>query len=322
MFSYLDHLPYYHLLVRLRASQTAYVNTFLGQAVRGALVSSALQMVCPQENANQTGRPACNICPDRESCLYISTFEPLAPQNRIATSGTAKTPPRPYLVKCRMRENEFIESGETIEFELVLLSSAGGSIPLVYKALEGITLGPVGREVHFPLQELICKPSGRELYKQGLFSNELQVAVVDTPNSNSRRLRISYLSPYITKKYDPEHNCLKTQSIAGFSEFLSFLDRRVSNLARIWGEDGVQVPERVDKKGAEGVYPVPGSKKDEPYTGKHFSRRGGHSKVLGYTGEIEYEGDWSPWARLISAGEVFHFGEDTTKGYGWYSFTG
>jgi hypothetical protein len=258
----------------------------------------------------------CRLCQSYGRCAYVTALEPPPKAVPGLKRGTVKTPPRPYVVKVELTEYPLLLDEEPLHFELVLVGPAAENLPYIFTILENVAIGPERSRNPFTLESIVCASSGKTVYDAGVFVAEPEAAVVPYPEKPGESLKLVFRSPYIIKRPGDR----RAGALTDFRTFLIRLHERTAELTRLYGKPGAGIEDRINKTGAEDVR-CRRARNEVVYV-RIPSKRRGSSTVRAYAGEVEFEGDWSKWARLVAAGEVFHIGEDTVKGFGWYEYGG
>jgi hypothetical protein len=300
--SFLSTVTFAHLRVTFKALEPLVLPEYKGSAFRGCLGETLKQQVCTSHGK------LCGTCSQRFGCpfsrLYNSFTEPRHPHARKFPNS-----PHPYIIEPMPGSKTFFGPGETFWFNLILVGSAIELFPVLATALG--KMGPAGigksRGKFFPtrVEHLINKGEFSEL---GMFKAPEKISCMNLvlPKAGNR-LTLGFETPLRLKKGGE-----LLDSPPPFSLFTARLAQRLGLLAHF--HCGAPWPE-IPKEGMEEVT-IYNSRLQWTDWRRYSGTQETTMNFDGFTGEITYEGNFTPWAPLIAAGVWLHAGLTATFGLG------
>ncbi len=325
----LPRLPYLRLRFVLRAEGVAKLVPFHGSMLRGAFGRALREVSCTLGPAQP-----CESCPLRRECAYPWIFETWIEGTPPPFLRGIPSAPRPYLFEPGSTR-EALDPGEVLPFDLLLIGKACAHAQRVVRAVERMAtrglgagrapftvrsvqaLGPAGG-----FQTLI--EDGRPVPKTPPLRpsppppSSLPGGNPETPAEPVRRLTLRFVTPFRIKAQG------RIAPPDRFRAFAFHLLRRHLELAAFHtpgtapGEIApldwefrplLDLADKVAFHASDLVF----------HDWERYSHRQDQAvKLGGFLGRIEIEGDLTPFAPLLRAGELFHAGKGTTFGLGKY----
>jgi CRISPR-associated endoribonuclease Cas6 len=287
---------------------------YKGSTLRGGFGNAFRRISCALKNRE------CDECLLKGKCVYSYVFEtPPPPGTTIMRKY--RSVPHPFVIEPpRERKREYAP-GDEIFFGLVLIGKANEYLPYFVYTFE--ELGKIGigkgrgkfrlkkvvsrtpRKVIYSSKDRTLKPFERSTIK-------IRSALQGSNGSCRERIRLNFVTP--TRIVYSGRLTLELE----FHILVRNLMRRISMLdyfhcgGDISGTDfdGIIKESKAVRVVSSGL---------RWYDWERYSaRQGTRMKMGGFTGEIVFEGEITPFLQLIKAGEVLHVGKGTGFGLGKY----
>ncbi|WP_169833704.1 CRISPR system precrRNA processing endoribonuclease RAMP protein Cas6 [Caldithrix abyssi] len=219
---------------------------------------------------------------------------------------------RPFVLEPPLTEKKLFPPGDTLKFNLILFGKAIEYFPLlVYTFKEmgkrgiGVKRGKfwlkqvtVSDQVVYDYQEQMIKTNFR---RQNIFSIEKE---------QSKFLRIRFLTPTALKVKG------KITNTIDFITLLKSIRRRIKAL-NVYHNGQLREVFDIDFEKAEEVK-VKKSAIEEFRWERYSNRQQKKIDYSGFWGEMELEGDLTPFMAILRMGEIVHIGRGTVYGMGKY----
>lgn len=279
-----------------------------GNVLRGTFGSIFRHLACVPSCSQAT---SCEIA---GQCAYALTFEPR--QQWTETSGPSGLAdwPRPFVFRALHLDGKRIQPGAEFHFDVVLFESPEKVLPyfaLAFRSLMDAGIGPArGRAILSSVEEL---PSGAVVYDGKRLQNRalpgLAFDITKSPCESLSALRVKFLTPTELKAGG------ELIDVPEFPVLLRRLRDRISNLRLLYQGGSLDVDFAALGKAADEIRLARSSLRRVEV--ERFSSRTRQSHALGgFVGEVEYEGNLSPFLPYLRAGEWTGVGRQTVWGKG------
>jgi hypothetical protein len=282
-----------------------------GNVLRGAFGSIFRRLACVPHCSQAT---SCEIA---GQCAYALTFEPR--QQWAETSGPSGLAdwPRPFVFRALHLDGKRIPPGAEFYFDVVLFESPEKVLPyfvLAFRALAEAGIGPAhGRANLSSVEELPIRTvvyDGKRLQNRALPG--LAFNLTKSPGESVSALRVKFLTPTELKAGG------ELIDAPEFPAVLRRLRDRISNLRSLYQGGPLELDFAALGKAADEVRISRSSLRRVEL--ERFSSRTRQSHPLGgFVGEVEYEGNLSPFLPYLRAGEWTGVGRQTVWGKGSFS---
>jgi hypothetical protein len=284
-----------------------------GNILRGAFGSIFRRLACIPDC---TEAKTCEIAAE---CAYALAFEPR--QQWAETSGPSGLAdwPRPFVFRALHLDGKRIVPGAEFYFDVVLFEPPEKVLPyfvLAFRALAEAGIGPArGRAVLSCVAELL---TGVPVYDgkrmQNCALSGLAFEFFGDAGESIDKLRVKFLTPTELKAAG------ELVDAPEFPVLLRRLRDRISNLRLLYQGGPLEVDFAALGKAAEGVRLSRRSLRRVEVERSSSRTRMSHP-LGGFVGEVEYEGDLSPFLPYMRAGEWTGVGRQTVWGKGHFAIT-
>lgn len=308
----------YRFLIKF--TDDAFLPYYKGSTFRGLLGHAMKRVVCPLK------REDCSSCILCSTCTYALTFET---SHALPTPENARVsaPPHPMVLEPPLTEKREFKKGDTLECGLLLFGTINQSLAHFICAFDqmgkiGIGKKVDGKRAGFVLERV---SSGKDI----LFLKESSAVSIPEPlninfdfslnNSDTifsaRRLKVQMITPLrILKGNDGKADL-------SFSLLLKAMIRRNTSLLNAYGQGEPKEDYPMLVKRAEAVKTV---EKLFCWTDwERYSNRQERKMFMGgLTGSVIYEGDFTPFAGIMTMSQQVHVGKNTAFGLGKIKIAG
>jgi hypothetical protein len=311
----LPRIPFLRLRCTLLARERAILPAYKGSLLRGAFGHALRRAVC----ALGPGQP-CESCRLRRACVYTRLFETFVEGEPPPFLVGLPTSPRPYVFE-PASETRYFESGDPLDFDLLLFGQATELEAYALLAVERMAAGGLGRDrFPFTLDHVRVADGGagwRDVLLRGRalpIPPGLAVApslpAIDGLRPGRAVLR--FLTPTRLKRGD------ELQPSVGFRALTFAMLRRTLEMAHFHLPGAAAAIDwnfRQVLEGASNVH-VTASRLSWRDWERYSNRQGRKMTLGGFVGEMEIEGDLAPLAPLLRTAEILHVGKGATFGLG------
>jgi hypothetical protein len=324
----LPRLPYLRLRFVLRAERAATLVPFHGSMLRGAFGHALRQVAC-----TMGPEQPCDSCRLRRTCAYPWIFETWIEGTPPPFLRGIPSAPRPYVFEPGSTR-ETLEAGEELPFDLLLIGKGCAHPRRVLQAVERMAASGLGAgRAPFTLRSArALGPDGafRSLIEEGeavaspplLRPSPPPIFELPGPPSRSARLALTFATPFRILSQGriapPDrfrtlafHLLRRHLELAAFHSPLAAGAAANEAVAIDWEfRPFLDLADGVAFDASDLVF----------HDWKRYSQRQDQAvKLGGFLGRIVIEGDLSPFAPLLRAGELFHAGKGTTFGLGRFT---
>lgn len=307
----LPRIPYLRLRFVLRSVERAVLPPFKGSLLRGAFGHAFRRATCSMGPGQ-----SCRECLLRRACLYTRLFETFVEGEPPPFLRGIPTSPRPYVFETVTETTDF-EPGAPLCFDLLLFGQAADLAPHALLAVERMARGGLGfQRLPFVLDKAGAGlPQGgwQEIYKDGRPSPALADVRPRLPSEapvGEERITLHFLTPTRLQLRG------RVQEEPTFRALVFLLLRRTLELAwfHVPGA-GIDWHLRPLLDRASEVNVVASDLRWQEWQ-RYSNRQQRKISLGGFVGQMELEGDLSPFASLLRAAEVLHVGKGATFGLG------
>jgi len=316
---------------RMRALEPLILPSYKGSTLRGGFGNAFRRVVCALR------KNSCQDCLLKDKCIYSYVFEtPPPPDTRIMRKY--KSAPHPFGIEPPPEKRMGYNPGDEIQFGLTLIGRAIDYLPYFIYTFDELGRMGIGKgRGKYELMSVTDKHLHvvKEAATQG--ASEIMEEHEEVIYSSATKTMKSFEKSVLTVAFDsspatfgPEPLTLDFLTPARFVyeghltidlEFhvlIRQLLRRISLLGYFHcGTDPSEFDFRGIIRKAERVNVK--ERKLRWYEWERYSaRQDTKIKMGGFTGQITFQGEISPFISLIRAGEVLHVGKGTTFGLGRY----
>lgn len=302
------------LTIVAKARNTIFLPPYWGSAIRGSFGAALMTTSCLLKH----GR--CDVCPSRNICLFTYLFETPHYEGNGPEARRFATAPHPYVLDIEFNEKngEFvIERGELFSFSMKLIGESTFYLPHISSSFQ--VMGDVGLgrgRGKFDVVEVRSGDetvfNGKEFSWPSAYMTWQKIELFSLDAQRVTRLKLVFHTPLrlVFKG--------KFCNVPEFHVLIGNLVQRLISLCRFHcGSDG---PEGISKDLvfiARDVKLVSNSTRWFDWE-RYSHRQREFMKLGGVIGEAVYEGDITPFFRLLLVGSWIHAGKGTTFGLGSY----
>jgi hypothetical protein len=280
-----------------------------GSLLRGAFGHALRRLSC------MTRQPACTDCPLHRTCPYPAIFAPPAVEHEIQHFSQ---PPAPYLIEPEKWGACQLQTGETLQFDMVLMGRALRELPLITQAWKnagqrGLGPGDGSAELRGILYLPPLSPPVSIYEPEGNRLAEHSPVFVDCPPVKQiNALTLRFISPL--RLQEDGHALPPARLSPGV--LLTAAVRRVALISKLYG-DGT--PDWDFKLLAQQASTVEGEKDLhwQDWT-RRSSRQQKTMQLGGVMGHWKLRGDLQPFFPALYIGAWLHLGKETVFGLGRY----
>lgn len=308
-----NYLPCKTFRFSLTIKSLTILPPYKGGIFRGAFGNSFRRAVCALKKIKR-----CDACILRNQCLYVSLFNPSAPSGFPDAEKYSSAPP-PYVLNPPLDNRQVYHKGDKLAFNLVLMGRAVEALPyFIYSFIDMGERG-VGRErgiYELSKVEIIHGRKNKLIY-DNITATLKDFSLDECPISadefsDFKKICLKFITPLRMKE--------KKDLITSFD--FSFLFQRLLHrldlLSAFYGKNG---PLPVSGNLFEQAQKIQTLR--EKLYWYEWERYSGNQKSLmklgGLKGEIEVEGNLSPFMQYLKLGETVNVGQGTSFGLGKYS---
>lgn len=311
--------------IRIRAKEEIHLPAYKGSTFRGAFGVAFKRVVCALRKAD------CKDCLLNSRCVYAYIFES-RPEGNLHVFGRVATIPRPYVIEPPLDEVRSYQTGEPIEFNLLLIGRAIEYLPYFVYAFDELGKQGIGRgngKFSLEMLEVLRGKRSVTIYsgKEGKL-NHTKPEVIDLKDSVERVLEgggISGEESTITLRFVTPTRIKHRRHLTKDMSFDVLMRQVLRRLFLLWyfhsrGEDEVTDVGDYHKRIIKLAEQV--SVAQEAlywYDWRRYSNRQGcRMKLGGFLGDITYRGSIDIFIPFLRACEILHVGKGTTFGLGKY----
>lgn len=298
----------------IEAAETLYLPEYKGSTLRGGFGHAFRKVVCTM------GPIPCSTCLLFLKCPYPQFFETPIPGDFPPFMRGVKTGPQPFVVEPPLEKKRIYQTGELLEFGLVLIGRAIEFLPYFIYTFDQLGYRGIGRgQRKFRLKEVA---SWGEAEWLSVYRGDTKTLTADfrshstelfrAPSQPVRQLTLRFLTPTRIKVQGHLTTGLT------FRELVLWLMRRISTLT-YFHMPGTTV-EWNWRDILEAANPVAVETQNLRWEDweRYSNRQKTRMKMGGFVGEMTLRGEMAPWLPLLKIGELTHVGKGATFGLGKY----
>ena len=271
---------------------------YKGSAFRGLFGHALKSTVCV------TKMSSCDGCLLRENCAYAYIFETYNNRNENVV--------HPFIIEPPMIERTMFPPGDMLKVNVILIGKAIDYLPYVVYTFRQMGQRGIGtKRGKFWLQcvtvgEKVVYDFQEQLVHKNFNSDDL----FKLPIEKAEHIKINFITPTAIKEKGRVVNDIE------FLTLIKALKRRVKAI-NIYHDGNSGFKFEYDLAHVSSI--AVKTKKLKPYMWKRYSNRQEKSiNFSGFIGELELEGDLTPYMPLLKIGEIIHVGRGTVYGMGKY----
>lgn len=277
----------HRLQLRFTALQAIHFPpTVPGNILRGAFGTLFRQVACDPRC------PGAKSCPQRATCAYARTFEPVALGD--SPSGLADSP-RPFVFRARHLDNRTVSAREPFEFQINLFQLHDPPIEHFTRAFAELSRAGLG------------PTRGRAQLEHA--QSETQTISLDAQPNAPHKMRVTFLTPTELKA----NSQLITEP--NFGALLARIRDRISTLSELYGDGPLPLDFAGFGHRAAAVRTVQ-HQLAQAHATRFSSRTRQRHPLDGFTGFADYEGDLAEFLPFLEAARFTGVGRQTTWGKG------
>ena len=281
-----------------------------GSLLRGAFGHALRRLSC------MLRQPECTDCPLLSTCPFPAIFAPPAVEHEML--NISRQPPAPYLIEPEKWGACQLQTGETLQFDMVLMGRALHELPLITQAWKNAAehgLGPGDGTAE--LREIFYLPPEKQpvsIYNpenKRLAEVPLQ-PVICPPVERISEITLRFISPLRLQENGHALNAARLTP----GKLLMAAVRRVALMHNLYGNG---TPDWDFKALAQQAASVEGEK---DLHWQDWTRRSARQKQTmqlgGVMGDWKLRGDLQPFWAALHLGTWLHVGKETVFGLGRY----
>jgi hypothetical protein len=297
-------LSYQKFSLTLKALEKLTLPPYKGSALRGGFGSILRRIACPLKLQE------CPECALRQKCVYCYVFETPPPEH-TAVMRKYTTAPHPFVIEPPETEQTSFQEGETLRFGLVLVGKALEYLPYFVHAFAELGKLGIGRG-RGKYELLQVSANGKSIYAQGVLRTVEPKTMELFPSRNPRlnKLKVRFRTPT---------RLLFNGRLVSEMEFHILLRQALRRMALLgYFHCGIDTKDWDFRGLIEEASRVRTAKSALRWVDweRYSSRQQARMKLGGVVGEVDYEGELSPFWGVLRAAEVFHVGKSATFGLG------
>ena len=298
---------------KLRAVEDLLLPAYKGATLRGGFGTALKNVVCALR------RQECKTCLLRAQCVYVYLFEtpPGADSEMMRLYPAA---PHPFVIEPPESDARRIPAGETVEFGLVLIGRALDYLAHFTYAFIRLGESGLGRgRGKFELEEVCATAGNRSLpIYRGSEQILRQFPMVQLGDAIAARERDFRDVNQLTCKFVTPTRIKFAEKLVEkphFHHLIRSLVRRISSLCYFHGGEKLNMDFRGLIERAERVVRTDYRLRWIDWE-RYSTRQKQHMTLGGFSGEVIFQGDFTEFLPLLTAGELFHLGKGATFGLG------
>lgn len=308
-------IPYLKAIFRIEALDELRLPYYKGSTFRGVFGNTFKRVVCVFKNK------VCEECLLKQSCVYAYVFEtsPSQRENAIFNMGKYKSIPHPFIIEPPMDGKKYYDSGEVLDFSLLLFGKAISYLPYFLYTFSECGKDGIGKgrgrytlkEVITEDNQLIYTEKDNKIITPEIKNIEINENI-ELTNTNPKEIRLNLVTPVRLKNKNDLVRDLE------FNILIKALMLRINliNFFHCSGEEAKWDHKNILEKSKE-VKIIEDNTRWLDWE-RYSSRQQTKMKLGGIVGTITYSGSLEPYIEILRAGEILHVGKNTTFGLGKY----
>lgn len=297
----------------LQAVDVLTLPDYKGSTLRGGFGHSFRKVVCTM------GPIPCATCLLHFKCPYPRFFETPVSEKTPPFMRGVKTGPQPFVLEPPLENKRIYQSGEKLEFILILIGRAIEYLSYFVYAFYQLGVMGIGRgKGKFRLQQVDFFSEGwQTVYTHTTQLLSLNDTYVNsrpavTENATAKQVILTFLTP--TRIKVKGH--LTTE--ISFRELTVHLLRRVNSLAYFHTKSPTIVWDWQTVLEAADNVSLKNQQLQWVDWERYSNRQKTRMKLGGFVGEMTFSGDLGQFIALLQIGELVHVGKGATFGLGKY----
>jgi len=266
---------------------------------------------------------SCDECPHIGKCAYARIFEtPLPPDAPVLTAQ--QNIPAPYIINAPRERRTHYRPGELITFHLTLIGWAMDALPYFLYAFQELGRRGLGRDrssYELLLVSYLDQQDGhRSLILQnnaingdyGHYYHEISSRWPAPPTRPIQHISLRLTTPTLIK-----YQGTILREPPPFHVLIRTLMRRLSSMSVFYGNGKWDIDYSHWIQRAESVRLI-ASRTRWVNWNRYSTRQKRRIPLGGLVGELNYEGDITPFIPLLQIGRLIHIGKGAVFGHGQY----
>lgn len=289
----------------LIAKDELFLPVYKGSAFRGLFGHALRRTAC------MINRLYCDDCLMRSKCAYGYIFETINEKGRRVV--------KPFIIRPPLNENRLFPPGEVLKLDMILIGRAIEYLPFVIHTFREMGKQGIGikrgkfyvNAVYETTNE--TKTLIYECRRQMVNTDFNKIDLFKLNTRPLNRAKIQFITPTAIKV-----NGRVTAQI-DFSILIKNIIRRLKALSH-YHNGRIDEVFDIDYEAAERIQTV--NQELKPYYWERMSNRQKQKIGFnGFVGEMQFEGDLTPFSHLLEMGQWVHIGKGTVFGMGMYQMT-
>jgi hypothetical protein len=310
------HIPllcYHRLRCYFQAQANIHLPAYKGSAWRGLFGHALKKVICPFQHQMD-----CQSCELAHQCFYLQLFEtPSQTSIKTIANGTTHLP-HPFILTPPLDVRSVIPQGECFFAEITLLAPAFFALPYLICTFE--MMGQIGIGTHlapfdFFLMQVYDNKKWNTLFDKAQ-GELLQLPSPMQPQSPHWQQSPSYLTIHFLTPIHIKSGKHKINELS-FVVFITALSRRIRHLIQLYGDVSSAINVQPLIAAARQIS-VAHSQMRRHKIPRFSQRQQVRMTFEGLIGNITYQGNFTPYAPWLIAGEALHLGNLTSFGFGKY----
>ncbi|MCK9267040.1 CRISPR system precrRNA processing endoribonuclease RAMP protein Cas6 [bacterium] len=313
---FLSSLYLHKYIFHCSAIEKILLAKYKGSIIRGSFGKTLKNIVCINRKASR-----CKNCKNREECLYVYIFDTM-PVANDPNSRKYATPPRPFIILPPLTKKTTYEKHEPLSFEVTLFGKSNKHLPYFIKTFEEMGKNGIGdNNGRFKIKGIdLVMPNGDIEDFISLINNN------SNTSSSSSRIDLNSIKPFFPKftdnkisvsfetplRYESKGKLIKTSPT--FDTIIEGLLRRIFLLSYFHCGENSSMPDINIKKEVL----IKKNYLKWVDIARYSFRKKKELPTGGLMGTIIYQGNISPYLKILKLGEYLHLGKYTVFGNGKY----
>jgi len=303
--------------ITIKSLEPMILPEFKGSMLRGGFGHVFKRICCA------TREETCDSCLIKQSCPYAYVFETAPPEDAKHMAAHYKIP-HPYIFEPPPDEKTMYDTGELLDFHLILIDKGIDYLPYFIFAIR--ELGEIGITVRRHKFELVsihavdCLTSKETLIYSAseniVHTRKVSLTgltlIDEVEKYNSGQLTLNFLTP-TRIKYQGSY-CFNEVPMAAIIQNLTL---RLNALSYFHGS-GVWDDSLKNLKELALDITITKSYIKKRDVLRYSSRQGKKDSLSGIIGNVNYEGNLEPMLPVLLLGQFIHIGSDVVFGCGKY----
>lgn len=298
-------LPIRRYVFRVQVQQPLRLPAYAGSMLRGAFGHALRRLAC------MTRKPECTACPLLGTCPYAQIFE--TPPLQTHTLQKFSHMPNPYVIEPPLQGNRLLNAGDEFEFSMVLMGDAIAQLPLILMAWErALSRGLSKAAVPARLVQVNQEHDPEPVYWPHAGAIRPHQPLPAAPGTIGNRIRLRFITPLRMQKQGgrvgKRELDARTLLMTLARRYQLLCDRHQPGLPPL---DFNAIGQHAEKIRLQHKL------RWHDWT-RYSNRQQQEMKFGGLMGQIDLQGELTPFSSLLHLGQWLHLGKNTSFGLGHY----